>query len=105
MPVSIKVISQQPPGGRCTLYAGYADIVARFLGAAAELVFTAQRDAHGNGYPALGLNEQAALPADGVILMPADVVAALVAAGIPEQDLAGLAESLEAPMERLMEQG
>ena len=28
MNLEIRVVSQQPPGGRCTLYAGYAEVLA-----------------------------------------------------------------------------
>ena len=36
----VKVISQQPPGGRCTLYARYADAIsnATLVGASANVV-------------------------------------------------------------------
>ncbi|MBF0245540.1 MAG: hypothetical protein HQL31_09765 [Planctomycetes bacterium] len=101
MPLTIKVISQQPPGGRCTLYGGYAEVLARHLGAAHETLFTDFRDAHGIGFPSLWLNGQSVLPADGVIIMPADIVAVL--SSLSEADLIGLAESLEVPLERMME--
>jgi hypothetical protein len=38
-----------------------------------------------------------------VILMPADVCAALAAAGQNEAAMAGLAEALDVPLERMME--
>jgi cystathionine gamma-synthase len=57
-----QVISQQPPGGRCTLYAGYADALARHFSTHAELVFSEARDSHGNGFPSLWLNGAAVNP-------------------------------------------
>jgi cystathionine gamma-synthase len=104
MSVEVRVISQQPPGGRCTLYAGYADVLERHLKARAELVFSAMRDAHGDGFPSLWLNGVPVPPADGVILMPADVLAGLTAHGVSEEALLGLAEALEAPLERMLEE-
>lgn len=101
--VDVQVISQQPPGGRCTLYAGYAEVLERHLKARAELVFSATRDAHGEGFPSLWLNGRAVQPEDGVILMPADVLAALAGHGVPEEVMPGLAEALEAPLERMLE--
>lgn len=101
MSIQVKVISQQPPGGRCTLYAGYAEVLARHLSAAHETLFSDTADAHGNGFPALWLNGQSVLPADGVIIMPADIVAAL--GSLSAADLTGLAESLEVPLERMMD--
>lgn len=103
MNLEIRVISQQPPGGRCTLYAGYAEILERHLEVRADRVFTDRRDAHGEGFPSLWLNGAAVQPGDGVILMPADVLAALTAAGVAEEAMAGLAEALEAPLERMLE--
>jgi cystathionine gamma-synthase len=104
MDVRVRVISQQPPGGRCTLYAGYADVLQRHLKAQAELVFSDRREAHGEGFPSLWLNEAPLQPGDGVILMPTDILAGLAAHGVPEETLAGLAEALEAPLERMLEE-
>ncbi len=101
--LDVRVISQQPPGGRCRLYAGYADVLADCLGANAELVFTEVREAHGQGSPSLLLGEHPVQPADGVILVPADLCAALAALGHPAEALEGLAEALEAPLERMLE--
>jgi cystathionine gamma-synthase len=104
MSLKVKVISQQPPGGRCTLYAGYADVLARHFGTGAEVVFSEMRNAHGDGFPSLLLNGIAVQPEDGVILMPADITASLAAQGIPGEAMRGLAEALDAPLERMMEQ-
>mgnify|MGYP001155180647 CR=1 FL=1 len=103
MDLQVRVISQHPPGGRCTLYAGYAEVLAARLGVQTELVFGTERDAHGMGFPSLLVNDRAIQPADGVILMPADLCATLAAAGLDETALAGLIEVLEAPLERMME--
>lgn len=103
MRVHVRVISQHPPGGRCSLYAGYAEVLAAHLDARTEVVVTTERDAHGTGFPSLLLNGCPVQPADGVILMPADVCAMLAAAGQDEAALAGLAAALEAPLERMME--
>jgi cystathionine gamma-synthase len=103
MALHIRVVSQHPPGGRCTLYAGYADVLAAHLAARTEVVFSTERDAHGSGFPSLLVNGQAIQPADGVILMPADLCAVLAAAGLDDTTLAGLSAALEAPLERMME--
>ena len=99
--MQIRVISQQPPGGRCTLYAGYADALARHFATRAELAFSQARDAHGDGFPSRWLNGAAVQPGDGVILMPADILAAL---NLPEEAVMGLAEELEVPLERMFEE-
>ncbi|MEW5787319.1 MAG: hypothetical protein AB1899_05650 [Pseudomonadota bacterium] len=104
MKLIVRVISQHPPGGRCTLYAGYADVLARHLQFSAELDFSASRDAHGSGFPSLLLDGVPVLPADGVILMPSDILAALTGLGISDEDRPGLAEALEVPLERMLEE-
>lgn len=103
MTLKVRVISQQPPGDRCTLYAGYADALAHHFAVSAEVVFSETRDAHGEGFPSLWLNGAALQPGDGVIVMPADVTAALAAHGVSADALAGLSEALEQPLERMMD--
>jgi len=103
MNLYVRVVSQHPPGGRCTLYAGYAEVLAAYLDARTEIVLSTERDAHGSGFPSLLVNGLPVQPGDGVILMPADLCALLAAAGQDEAALAGLAEALEAPLQRMME--
>ena len=103
MSMHVRVVSQHPPGGRCSLYAAYAEVLAAHLDTRTEVVVTTERDAHGSGFPSLLLNGVPVQPADGVILMPVDVCAMLVAAGQDEAKLAGLAEALEVPLQRMME--
>jgi cystathionine gamma-synthase len=105
MALHVRVISQRPPGGRCTLYAGYADALARYLGAHAEVVFNPTRDAHGEGFPSLWLNDTPVQPADGVIVMPTDITTALAACGASAGAMSGLAAALEKPLERMLEGG
>jgi cystathionine gamma-synthase len=99
----VRVVSQHPPGGRCGLYAGYAEVLAARLDAQTEVVIGTERDAHGSGFPSLLVNGCPIQPADGVILMPADLCVALAAAGLDEAALAGLAEALGAPLERMLD--
>lgn len=101
--VHVRVVPQHPPGGRCSLDAGYAEVLAAYLDTRTEVVVTTERDAHGSGFPSLLLNGVPVQPADGVILMPADVCAMLVATGLDEAKLAGLIEALVVPLERMME--
>lgn len=103
MNLEIRVISQHPPGGRCSLYAGYAEVLAAHLDARTEVVLSSERDAHGSGFPSLLVNGVSVQPADGVIVMPADIAAALAAHGMSEEAITGLPEALEAPLERMLE--
>ncbi|MBS4097457.1 MAG: hypothetical protein KGZ83_11565 [Sulfuricella sp.] len=94
MPFHLQVISQQPPGGRCTLYARYAAELSSCFGAALDIVYTDCRDAHGAGFPSLLLNGMALQPGDGVILSPHDLVTALAGFN-PAPDLLQRLQTIE----------
>jgi len=104
MALHVRVISQHPPGGRCILYAGYAEVLRVRLGARTEIVTSAERDAHGTGFPSLLVNGDPVQPADGAILMPADLCAVLATvAGQDEAGLTGLEDELDVPLQRMLE--
>ncbi|MCC7114047.1 MAG: hypothetical protein IT520_06645 [Burkholderiales bacterium] len=103
MTFGIDVVSKSPPGGRCALYAGYAEVLAAHLHAAVRIRWSSRPDAHGDGYPSLLIDGVALAPTDGVLLMPDDICAALRARGCGDDALAGLAGALEAPLERMMD--
>lgn len=98
-----QVLSKAPPGGRCTLYAGYLQRLAEGLGLEAEVVLTAYSDPHGQGFPALLLDGQPVQPADGVVLSPEDLIAALREADCPVADQEALAQSLNACLEAFLD--
>jgi cystathionine gamma-synthase len=102
--LKITIVSKHPPGGRCTLYAGYAEVLTQHLGAEVVVRFTHVADAHAGGYPSFILDGESLLPADGVILMPADVCGAVAAHGVTADTLLGLVEALEAPLDRMMDE-
>lgn len=104
MPEPIKVHSQQPPGGRCTLYALYAEELSSCLGLAKRVIYTECRDAHGSGFPALRIKGAVLQPADGVILSPEDICAGLTSAGLDLSAVPDLAARLEAIQERCLEE-
>lgn len=103
MPEQIKVISQQPPGGRCTLYALYAAELENCLGLSKRVIHSDCRDAHGDGFPSMVMNGVVLKPSDGVILSPADIYASLVAAGIDLSGVPDLAARLEVIQERFLQ--
>ncbi len=75
--IDVRVISQQPPGGRCSLYAGYGRVLQQLLGASFKLETSTMRDANGHGFPSIWIDGKPLMPSDGVIVMPADLIAAL----------------------------
>lgn len=103
MPEPIKVISQHPPGGRCTLYALYADELASSLGVTKRVIHSECRDAHGDGFPSLVVKGLVLKPSDGVILSPEDICAGLVSAGTDLTVAPDLAARLEDIQERFLE--
>lgn len=104
MALKVQVISQQPPGGRCKLYTGYADVLARHFAVTPDVVFSATRDAHGEGFPSLWLNGAAIAPEDCFLVTPADITAALAAQGVAAETMTGLAEALQAPLDAMLNQ-
>mgnify|MGYP001566142778 FL=1 len=103
MPEPIKVISQHPPGGRCTLYALYAGELSSCLGLAKRVIYTDCRDAHGEGFPALLVMGVTLQPSDGVILSPKDICAGLASMGLDLNAAPDLAARLESVQERFLE--
>ncbi|MEN6587812.1 MAG: hypothetical protein ABFE02_17365 [Sulfuricella sp.] len=103
MPQPIKVHSQHPPGGRCTLYALYAEELSSSLGLSWRIVHSDCRDAHGEGFPALLVKGAALQPSDGVILSPQDICAGLTDAGLDWSAVPDLESRLEAIQERFLE--
>lgn len=103
MPEPIKVISQHPPGGRCTLYALYAAELESCLGLSRRVIHSDCRDAHGDGFPSLILKGLVLKPSDGVILSPEDIYAGLVDAGVDLSTAPDLSARLEAIQERFLE--
>lgn len=103
MPQPIKVHSQHPPGGRCTLYALYAEELSSSLGLPWRIIHSDCRDAHGEGFPALLVKGVALQPADGVILSPQDICAGLTDAGLDWSAVPDLEARLEAIQEYFLE--
>ena len=104
MPEPIKVMSQHPPGGRCTLYARYAEELSSTLGLPKRIIHSEHRDAHGEGFPSLLFMGAPLQPSDGVILAPEDICAGLTIAGLDLGFAPELAARLEAIQERFLEE-
>lgn len=100
---SVKVISQQPPGGRCTLYARYADAIADALGWSHQIIHDECRDAHGEGFPSLWIRDATIQPADGVILSPEDIGDYLKQQGIADATVSTLQQRLQSILDDFLE--
>ncbi len=102
MPEPIKVLSQHPPGGRCTLYARYAGELSSSLHLAMRVIHTDCRDAHGEGFPSMRVNGVVLQPSDGVILSPEDICTGLKNGGVDLSACTDLLSRLDAIMERFL---
>jgi cystathionine gamma-synthase len=100
---AITVYSANPPGGRCKLYQCYADEICAALGLRQNVVYTAERCAHGDGFPSFKLGEVILQPSDGVILSPEDICAALARAGLLPETGTELLGRLNAHLDALLE--
>lgn len=101
--LEVRVIAQEPPGGRCNLYTGYGRVLEKTLGAQFQLAISQTRDANGQGFPSLWIDGRPLMPSDGVIVMPSDILATLGAdnvAATPE-----LEEALDAEVVKMLDEG
>lgn len=101
--LDVRVIAQESPGGRCSLYTGYGRALEQLLGASFRLEISQTRDANGHGFPSLWIDGRPLMPSDGVIVMPADILAALSADNIataPELEAA-----LDAEVNKMLNEG
>ncbi len=78
--LQILVISKQPPGGRCALYAAYAEAISQYIDSVVEIEYQESSPHEGIAGPALIVNNEVLSPADGVILSPEDVCSSLTKA-------------------------
>lgn len=92
----IHVEANNPPGKRCTLYLRYAEKVGQHLGTPFSAIFHSTHPVQGRIAPALLVGGVALVPANGEVLLPQDVCAALTNG--PEELLATLAEVHRATM-------
>ncbi|CAG0989561.1 hypothetical protein RHDC4_02420 [Rhodocyclaceae bacterium] len=100
---TVRIISQFPPGGRCTLYARYGEAIAATLGWPQHTVHDECRDAHGAGFPSLWVCDEAIQPADGVILSPQDICDFLRCQAVEEERLGRLCTGLQAILDDFLE--
>lgn len=92
----IHVEANNPPGKRCTLYLRYAEKIGQHLGTPFSALFHSPHPVQGRIAPSLLVGGVALVPANGEVLLPNDVCAALSEA--PEELLAPLAEVYRATM-------
>ncbi len=99
----VKVISQQPPGGRCTLYARYAEAIGAATGWSHGVVHSEERDAHGEGFPSLWIRETPVQPEDCFMLTADDICGHLAGLGVDASVLDALRARLQSILDDFVE--
>jgi len=93
---TIHVEANNPPGKRCTLYIRYAEKIGQHLGTPFSAIFHSPHPVQGRITPALLVGGVALVPANGEVLLPQDVCAALTDA--PSELLETLTAAHQATM-------
>jgi cystathionine gamma-synthase len=93
--MSITVVSKSPPGGRCTLYARYAEALAGHYGLTVDIHCPGETAMDGPDPPALVIRGRTVAPSDGVIVAPEDIARTLAQAGLDDGRLAECLSELE----------
>lgn len=90
---TLTILSNDPPGGRCMLYARYAEELSQSLGLNVLTIYP--DDNHEHITPGLLMGEQPVTPADGVIIDPNDIFNTIKQIGLEIADMAGLRNRLD----------
>jgi len=92
--MTVTVVSRSPAGGRCTLYARYAETLSGHFGLSVDIHCPGNEPREGPPPPAMVIRGQVVEPSDGVIVAPEDLVAALARTGLGDR-LADIRAELE----------
>jgi len=98
--VTITVVSNNPAGGRCTLYANYAQELSAALGFSIRTLYP--DDGHQFDAPGLLINGSLIMPNDGVIIDADDICHCIEQAGIKTDDLGEVRSRLDDHFEEMM---
>jgi len=98
--VTITVVSNNPAGGRCTLYASYAQELSAALGFSIRTLYP--DDSHQFDAPGLLIDDSLVMPSDGVIIDVDDICHCIEQAGIKTDDLGKVRSRLDDLIEEMM---
>lgn len=99
--MTVTILSNTPPGGRCSLYIRYAEEISRRYDLNVEINYLASPPEDGCCPPAILVRGEAVCPSDGVIISPEDVCGALAGMGFDATGLDALRDALERIQEDL----
>jgi hypothetical protein len=98
--LNITVLSNKPAGGRCTLYANYAQTLSTTLGFSMQTLYPDENHTH--SAPGLLLDGDPVLPNDGVIIDADDICNAIERTGLDIADLTEVRKKLDSLIEEMM---
>jgi len=98
--LNITVLSNNPAGGRCTLYVNYAHTLAASLGLNMQIIYP-DKD-HKHSAPGLLLDNKPVLPNDGFIIDADDICNAIELTELDVADLSEVRKKMELLVEEMM---
>lgn len=98
--LSVTVLSNNPAGGRCNLYANYAQELSSALGFTMQIIYP--DDNHKHQAPGLLLDDRPVMPNDGVIIDTDDICKTIEQTGLEIADLSEVRYKLDSLIEEMM---
>jgi len=96
----ITVLSNNPAGGRCTLYTNYAQTLATSLGFNIQTIYPDKDDKL--SAPGLLINNKPVMPNDGLIIDADDICNAIELSELDVVDLSEVRKKLELLVDEMM---
>ncbi len=98
--LNITILSNNPAGGRCTLYTNYAQTLSNSLGFDMQTIYPDEDHTH--SAPGLLLDGNPVMPNDGFIIDADDLCRAIEQTGFDNADLTEVHKKLDNLIEDLM---
>jgi len=98
--LTVTVLSNNPAGGRCSLYANYAQELSSTLGFTMQIIYPDESRKHRP--PGLLLDGRPVMPNDGVIIDTDDICKAIEQTGLEIGDLSEVRCKLDSLIEEMI---
>jgi hypothetical protein len=98
--LNITVLSNNPAGGRCTLYTNYAQTLSKALGFEMQTIYPDED--HNLSAPGLLLDGNPVMPNDGFIIDADDICSAIEQTGFNNAELTEVRKKLDSLIEDMM---
>ena len=98
--LTLTILSNNPPGGRCTLYAQYAKELSHAFDLKIKIICPDEDHIH--RAPGLLIADRPVRPADGIMIDPDDISLVLKQAGLQSDKMADIHQRLEQLLENTL---